>query len=180
METKMRKCSGCGGIYPETAEYFHRDSSKANGLRYECKKCTRKRHIPYRREERIESISKQKAQNYAKLWNEVRIDMGDKHFNTSEFVRNKVAPYVVHYSSALRNSKYLTEHCNGDFSWSGIPVPFTFFIENPPKYKAVGFDSLKNDNMKCNIDIKSFLDADLVNELRLRGFEVKATKTIEL
>lgn len=36
---ETRCCSRCDKRYPRTAEYFHRDSSKADGLRYYCKGC---------------------------------------------------------------------------------------------------------------------------------------------
>ena len=185
METKI--CSICKIEKPANNDYFHKNTSSISGLRSECKDCTNKRHKEYQRKERIASITKETALSYAKLWNEARMSMGTKHFSVSEIIAMRISPYAVHYSSAICRSEYVKKTGFKDYSWAEMPIPFTFFIKNPPIYKATTHKASKfnpseneNDKITNNIGIESYTDIELASELRLRGFEVTAKKLIEL
>jgi 5-methylcytosine-specific restriction endonuclease McrA len=39
LTTSPKRCHTCDGEFPATAEYFHRDSQKADGLNVSCKSC---------------------------------------------------------------------------------------------------------------------------------------------
>ena len=49
MSENKKTCTKCGKSFPATAEYFHRDKSKKDGLRETCKKCESERHREYRK-----------------------------------------------------------------------------------------------------------------------------------
>ncbi len=40
MKIALKKCSKCGESKPATPEYFHRNKSNNDGLRYDCKECS--------------------------------------------------------------------------------------------------------------------------------------------
>lgn len=54
----MKTCSKCSKSYPQTLEYFHKDSTKSCGLRPSCKKCTKKVQSCYKKRTRDVRLKK--------------------------------------------------------------------------------------------------------------------------
>ena len=155
-------------------------------------------------------IDKQKATLLATKWNEVRLLLGSKEFSPTELRQMAIAcnaKYVCHYSAKLTQSNYVDEVREivetsrlRKYRFAGVPIHYSFFISNAPKFKTANKDEktlplnlvdmmeTKDNNEIINeaeevkqfVTIKTFSDSDLVTELRLRGFEVTAKKTIEL
>lgn len=45
---RERKCTGCGNIYPETTDYFHKNYRDKIGLDTCCRICRNQKHVEYR------------------------------------------------------------------------------------------------------------------------------------
>ena len=211
MEKEKQQCLKCGKVFPLNSNYFYKDASNKSGFRRECKSCRKayfvelKKSKGINKEIRIErKVSKMNAQMYAEKWNKLRMNLKDNRFTKSElllFARENNVQYSSHYSSAICQSIYVK--MNGivfrsrigamSYSFSGDPIPFTFFIENPPMYldcpKTQEIKTQEQKTIYNKFDepiiyeekiIKNFSDKEIVNELRARGFEVIAKKTIEL
>lgn len=57
---RERKCSKCENTFPATFEFFHKDNSKKNKLRYDCQTCSKKRSLEYKHnhKEEVSAYSK--------------------------------------------------------------------------------------------------------------------------
>ncbi len=50
LATELKHCWCCDGTFPRTTEFFHRDSSKSDGLHGSCKVCTCDRKRKWQKE----------------------------------------------------------------------------------------------------------------------------------
>lgn len=59
--TTERRCGGCGVFKPRTAEYFHRNARKPDGLQAHCKACQREACRPKARDQWGRVVAKMAA-----------------------------------------------------------------------------------------------------------------------
>ena len=56
----MKPCNVCGQEFPATAEYFYRDNSCKDGMKYRCKKCDIAKVNEYRAKNRKKILERRR------------------------------------------------------------------------------------------------------------------------
>lgn len=91
-----KKCSGCSGIYPPTAEYFRRDRRNKNGLTAYCKECGKKKDKQYRKDNHNACLKRSKE-----YYRQNKKEMLEKSAEYHKQHRKEAQLYQQYYSNTI-------------------------------------------------------------------------------
>lgn len=144
-----KTCTKCGGVFPATAEYFHRRKDSKDGLRNDCKKCHGKQTKQYR-EGHLEQ-----AKQYNKQYRQTKTGK-EKH----------AQDYWRHKKKRLEQHREYRETLNGY-----LRQVFKDMVHRCTNPKRHNYSRYGGRGIKCTFSsANSFIDY-VVNALGISSFE---------
>lgn len=150
---------------------------------------------------RLNEAKKNRAKRYSEEWNKLRLYMGQDKFKRSDLrklARMRRLKYTHQICNAILTdgvARVVDIDSNAEIlQFTGKPIHYSFFMEIWDKRKAKEINlkgmglslselapNRKNAEVQPIIcDMKGLSDKDLADELRRRGYDVTAKKTIEI
>jgi hypothetical protein len=106
LSEKSRACCTCKTVLPRTAEYFNRQASNPDGMRYDCKACSRKRNASHAARNKDPAADKQKKQEYNVLMGKTADFLRDPEQFTEPEIR-ELARRLYHAHLAEDEQRYM-------------------------------------------------------------------------